>query len=236
MPVMLADVGGLFAIAFLLISFIGWVMNLINSQNPPPAPNRGPQRRPQARDKKVQSEIEEFLQEALGNKKRPRATDVRTDEIESVESALRQPQKRGPSTQLKRRGPSPRSGSPQQIPPAGESQERRKPGSGVASRHVIASSDLGRNVSSHVQEHMSRRVRNEAEQHLPHAVDHSVANHLGEFTADDRDPRSTVKPVFRPYTDIPDPESLIAQLKSPAGMRKAIILQEILAKPRILRK
>ena len=61
------DIGSLFAVAFLLISFVGWIMNLINSQNPPPKPNRPP-RPPQPRTRKVQTEIEDFLQQAMGRR------------------------------------------------------------------------------------------------------------------------------------------------------------------------
>ena len=232
MPVIFAEIGGLFAIAFLLISFIGWIMNLINSQNPPPAPNRGPQRRPQPRDRKVQSEIEEFLQEAMGAKKRSRPD----EEIEVGESPPRRQQQRRPPSRPKRRPPVARTGNAQQSAPADRSRERSKPGSNVASRHVTPSAELGKNVSSHVQEHMSRRVQSETEENLPHAVNQTVAEHLGEFTADDRDTRATVKPVFQSQANVPDPNSLIAQLRSPAGMRQAVMLQEILAKPRVLRK
>ncbi len=36
------DIGSLFAVAFLLMSFIGWIVNLINAQNPPPGPKGRP--------------------------------------------------------------------------------------------------------------------------------------------------------------------------------------------------
>ena len=234
MPVTLAALGELFAIGFLLISFIGWIMNLINAQNPPPAPNRGPQRRPQARDRKVQSEIEDFLQEAMGNKKRARAPEVPSDEIEVLEPGPGQ--RRRPPGRSQRRPPPARTGGSQQKSSASATRKQGKPGSGVASRHVVPSGDLGKSVTSHVQEHMSQRVRQEAEQNLPHAVDQTVANHLGEFTADDRDTRSTVKPVYQSRANVSNPGHLIDQLRNPDGMRQAIMLQEILSKPRMLRK
>lgn len=105
----------------------------------------------------------------------------------------------------------------------------------MASRHITPSA-VGSSVTTHVQDHMQERVRQEADQHLPHAVDQTVSQHLGDFTADDHDPRQTVKPVVRSRADIPDPTGLIAQLHQPAGMRKAIVLQEILSRPRALRK
>ena len=72
-PILALDIGSLFAIGFLLISFIGWIMNLINAQNPPPQPKRQA-RRPAQRDRKVQNEIEDFLQEAMGQRAPKTAT------------------------------------------------------------------------------------------------------------------------------------------------------------------
>lgn len=83
---------------------------------------------------------------------------------------------------------------------------------------------------------MQPRVGQGVDQHLPHLVSQGVTQHLGDFTADDRDTRSDVTPVVRSRAAVQDATGLIASLREPAGMRKAIILQEILAKPRALRR
>lgn len=238
MPVLLADIGGLFAIGFLLISFIGWVINLINAQNPPPAPNRGPQRPPPARDRKVQNEIEQFLQEAMGAKRRPPA-EVPANEIEILEPA---PQRRPPTPRpevnrpvappMARPAPTSVANRPAISPP----QTRNRAGGNVSARQVVMSPDLGSGVTGHLQSHMQQRVAQESERHLPHAVDQSVSKNLGEFTADDFDPRSLVKPSFRSRAKVVDPGRLIADLHKADGLRKAIILQEILSRPLALRK
>jgi hypothetical protein len=228
MPALLADIGGIFAIVFLLISFIGWIINMINAQNPPPAPNRGPQRRPRARDRKVQNEIEQFLQEAMGNKdaRRDEASD---DEIEVVEVA---PQKRPPPP---RRPPRPVAQSSSRPLVEQSPQDRPRPAGGATSRPFTPST-LGSSVASHVKDHMRERVTQETSQHLPHAVNQNVTQHLGEFLAGSRDNRQGVTPVFRSHANIPNPAGLIAELRTSGGMRKAIVLQEILARPRVLRK
>lgn len=232
MLVLLADIGGIFAIAFLLISFIGWIINLINTQNPPPAPNRGPQRRPRARDGKVQNEIEQFLQEAMGNKDpRARREDVADDEIEILEPG---PKRRPPRERPKKVRTQVARESKGSTEPSARPR-RRKPGSGVTGRHM-SPSPLGQSVTSHVKEHMRERVSQESQTHLPHNVDKTVGLHLGEFTADDHDPRSTVVTRFRSRANVADPTGLINELRTQEGMRKAILLQEILAKPRGLRK
>ena len=83
---------------------------------------------------------------------------------------------------------------------------------------------------------MKPRMAEQSKQHLPHLVNQGVAQHLGEFTADDRDPRLNVAPVVQSRAAVKDPTGLIAALKEPAGMRKAIVLQQILSKPRALQK
>jgi len=234
MPALLADFGGFFAILFLLISFIGWIINMINAQNPPPAPNRGPQRRPRARDSKVQNEIEQFLQEAMGNKQRGRQEEVPADEIEVVEAAppRRQAPRRKPRPVVSGQRPVERS----VIDPATSSPERSRPGTGMATR--LAPAELGSGLSAHVQDHMRERVTQETSQHLPAAVSQTVGQHLGEFAAAARDTRTATaaRPLFGAVATLSDATGLIGELRKPAGVRKAIVLQEILARPRALRK
>jgi len=235
MPGILANFEGIFAVLFLLISFVGWIINMINAQNPPPAPNRGPQRRPRAKDRKVQNEIEQFLQEAMGNKNaRAEEGEVPADEIEVVETGV--PERPAPRRRPRAAAKPTASRQPQPQRTATAEQKAPKPGKGVASRHLAPNETLGGGVMSHVTDHMRERVSRETQTHLPHAVNQTVTQHLGEFTADDRDTRSTVKPVHRSRANIVDPTALIADLRKPDGMRKAVILQEILAKPRGLRK
>jgi hypothetical protein len=242
MPALLADIGGIFAVIFLLISFIGWIINMINTQNPPPAPNRGPQRRPRARDSKVQNEIEQFLQEAMGNKD-ARREEVPADQIEVVEVA---PQRRPPTPRRESRPPA---RPMQRVSVEQPAQERPRPTGGVSSRQSMPStqftpstlgtkpaSTLGTKVSAHVKDHMRERVSQETTRHLPHAVNQNVTQHLGEVSAGLRDVGEGVRPVFHSLANIPDPSGLIGQLRSPSGMRAAIVLQEILARPRALRK
>ncbi len=226
------DIGSLFAIAFLLISFIGWIMNLINSQNPPPQPNRPPQP-PQPRNRKVQTEIEDFLQQAMGRRspqpQRPQPGQGDSGGIEIIEP---QQQRRPPS----RRSPQKASAGPLPNATAGGAEPAARPGDNIASRRSVASSDLGKGVRSHLQQHMQPRVGQEAEQHLPHDVETSIAQHLGQFRAADSDTRRGVAPQIRSRAAVKGADHLIADLRKRGGMRRAIILQEVLSKPRALRK
>ncbi len=232
------DIGSLFAVAFLLISFIGWIMNLINSQNPPPQPNRPP-RPPQPRNRRVQTEIEEFLEQAMGRRRpqpgRPQPGQPQRQQRDSGGIEIIEPQRR-------RRPPSRRPPQQSSARPSSGAASRpaepavARPGGNIASRHSVGSADLGEGVRSHLQEHMRPQVAQEVEQHLPHAVQTSVGQHLGKFQADDTDTRRGVAPTIRSRAAVKDAEHLITDLRKRDGMRRAIILQEVLSKPLALRK
>ena len=190
MPALLADFGGFFAVLFLLISFFGWIINMINAQNPPPAPNRGPQRRPRARDRKVQNEIEQFLQEAMGNKGAARQDEVPDDQIEVVEATP--PRRVAPPRRKPRPQPTtaPRATVRAAVKPAVPVGERPRPGSGVAT------GQLGpRSVPR------SELVAQEPGPKLATSI--SQAPHLGELAAATRAPRGAARPVTQPTASVP---------------------------------
>ncbi len=232
-PILAIDIGSLFAIGFLLISFIGWIMNLINAQNPPPQPKQ-PARRPVPRDGKVQNEIEVFLQEAMGRRAPKQQQQLGSDDIEIIETPpqrRRPPQEQRTQNQPPRRNPK----TPATARPSLQ-QQRSQPGEGLSSRHLISSSDMAQGVRSHADDHMKPRLAAQIENDLPHLVDQGVSQHLGEFRADDNDTRRSVVPFIRSRAAVKDATGLIAALRQPAGMRRAIVLQQILSKPRALQK
>lgn len=229
MPQILAlDLGSLFAIAFLLISFIGWIMNLISAQNPPPQPNRQPQR-PRQRDRKVQTEIETFLQEAMG-RRGPQQKKEASEGIEIIEPT---PARRPPPSTGGGLTASPAPARKSQMPPT---PPGARPAAGMAGRHGVASADLGSGLRSHLQDHMRPRVAEQVDVHLPHAIDTSIASHLGQFRTDDKDTQRVMPPLTHSRAGRNDPAALIAELRTPSGIRKAIVLQELLSKPRALRR
>lgn len=67
-PPLFADAGGVVALLVLIFTVVGWLVNLANSQNNPPAPpppqNRPRPPRPKAN--RVQNEIDIFLQDVRG--------------------------------------------------------------------------------------------------------------------------------------------------------------------------
>lgn len=226
-PILALDIGSIFAVGFLLISFIGWIMNLINAQNPPPQPKQ-PARRPAPRDRKVQNEIEAFLQEAMGRRAPDQQPKPDGDEIEILQPAA--PRRRPPQQQPRRKPKKPAA----PVPPL--AQPTAQPGVTLSSRHLSASSDLGQGIRSHADQISKSRLADQVQQDLPHLVSQGVGQHLGEFRADDVDPRREVAPFVSSRAAVKDVTGLMASLRKPAEMRKAIILQEILSKPRVLQK
>lgn len=198
------------AVVFIVISFIVWIINQVNAQNKPPA--RRPQRAaPQRADRRVQNEIDDFLREATGGR-RPGGRVLSADEIEIVEER-----------------PAPRRPAPARPP------RRQAPGSGVATRHLSGQDQLGSSIRDHVRTHMDQRVGAGAEEHLPHAVDQLVSQHLGAFSADTgtstgRTGQSETRRRARVRA-----AAFQAAFRTPAGARTAILMQEILSRPRSLR-
>ena len=202
---------------------IVWIVNLINAQNPPPGPKGRPPGgpRPVPRDRKVQNEIEQFLREAMGQ--RP---------------AAGQPPQAAPAERpAPRRRPVTPKRVPQTTPPAAKvpvaqraEAPRQRPGEGISQRETLASRGLGGNVLSHVQEHMAERMDDQVGRHLPHSVNQNVTDHLGSFSAQDRDTRVGVRPSH------PLASGLLRELRRPESMRRAIVVREILAPPKALRR
>lgn len=205
------DLGGVIFLAFALISFISWIANQLNSGKAKP-PARGQNRpAPRARNQQIQREIDRFLREAAGQNPRP---DVNIDEIEIVQS----PRRRPPPAKTKA---APRQRLASDAVPKRSSRPR--PGERLADRHLAHSTP-----SLVAVEHPP--ARGVAAEHLPHAVDASVAAHLGVFSA--RRPLGT-----RPATLAGrQAATAIASLRTMQGVRAAIVMQEILQRPRALRQ
>jgi hypothetical protein len=83
---------------------------------------------------------------------------------------------------------------------------------------------------------MDERVAAQTSQHLPHAVDQAVAQHLGVFAADTSSTTgSGSTSTSRTAARIPA-VALLQALRSPGGVRQAVMMQEILQRPLALRR
>jgi hypothetical protein len=83
--------------------------------------------------------------------------------------------------------------------------------------------------------HMDERVSAGTDAHLAHDVDQHVTQHLGAFsagmpTSSGRMAQSETRRRSNPRT-----AALLTALRTPAGARNAVLMQEILGRPRGLR-
>lgn len=209
--------GQFVVLAFIVIMLISWVINQVNAQNQrkPPPQRRGPQRGgPPRRNRGIQDEIDNFLREAAGRRQPPRGGGrvLEADEIEIVEE---RPAPRRPAPARPTRQP--------------------KPGTGVAGRHLGGQERLGSSVRDHLRTHMEERVEEQAEGYLPHAVDQLVAQHLGAFSADSSGSSGrTAQSETRRRARI-RAAALRTAFRTPGGARNAVLMHEILSRPRSLR-
>ena len=75
------------------------------------------------------------------------------------------------------------------------------------------------------------RIAQGVEEHLSHDVDKSVMQHLGTFGG--REPRQAAKPR---QDMLAGPSAIVELLKSRHGIRQAVILSEILSRPKTRRR
>lgn len=224
-----ADLGGLIAIAFMIISFIGWLSNLANkdSQKPPVRRERKPQ------DRKIRDEIDAFLQEATGGKpsKRPTRVERDPDILDAADvEVVSTPTQQRPKPQRSQTQRRPLTSTPQRSL-SGTTSSRRPPRQEVTQR-LGQESSLGQTLSRHVQSHMAERVALQASRDVEPSVDDSVAAHMGNFSAD----LSGSVPTHPVASVTPAAGELLKMLRNPEGVRQALVLGEVLNPPLAMRR
>jgi hypothetical protein len=117
--------------------------------------------------------------------------------------------------------PKPMAPPPQTLP--------SRPGAEIAARKGPGSEDLGTQVQAHLNEYLdSSRMSQRVKADLGSSVERGVREHLGKTETRGTEEKETpVGPADAP---------LQALLRDPAGVRSAIILNEILARPKCLRR
>jgi len=203
---LLADVSEWIGLAVLVLSFLGWIVNAIKGNQPDGAP-KPPRPKPQ-RD--LRAELEVFLEELQSGK--PEKADMAKPPAERPKPAPVM----APAVKKKSR---PEKRSQSKPPPKTLAQPTVKP-SGVG----------GGGVREHVAAYMTPdRVGTHAQQHIgQHRIDDAVTRDLAGGTV------AAVEPVAGSPRNLPHP--LLQVLSSRDGVRQAVLLQEILQKPRALRR
>ena len=194
--------GQVIGLIIFTISVLSWFVNLVqgNKQNQAPRPKNRP------RDP-VQSELEKFLQEVVGNKPQP----------EKKRPTPPVPQQKQSRPANEKKGGK---GKPQQQRPARAESGTQRPGERAAASH-LQTSVLGQGVRSHLHEHMEpNRIGVAVQQD----IDSAVRKDLGPDAASDALTRAgNIHPLAK-------------ALRDPQGVRQAILLNEILSRPKSLRR
>ncbi|MBA3313565.1 MAG: hypothetical protein M3552_02400 [Planctomycetota bacterium] len=246
LPVIPADaIGNAISIAVLVIAFIGWLVQMAGqAKAPQPQPNRprpaGPQpNRPDIkRDKGLQSEIDAFLREVGATRKpEPKEEDDAIEILEDDEL----PQERKQFAGRTESAFSPVPGAPVvavatdtvDTPSSWDREHQRRRErliSTVAERH-LESTPLGAEMRKHVDQYMaeSLQLRREKEQ---------VERNLAEANAQIRAMRANTaanagKSAVAGRAS--GKASIVALLKDGRTVKDAIVINEILAKPRGMR-
>jgi hypothetical protein len=233
-------IDGAITIAVLVIAFIGWLVQMAGQAKGPqpplnrPRPAVPPANRPNpGRDKSLQTEIDAFLREVGATRKPPPKEE---DAIEILDDVEELAPVRRPLTS--RRDPNSAAPSPIATPaprPTGapsnwdvEHQRRRERLlSTLAERH-LESTPLGAEMRQHVEQDMaeSNRLRREKEE-----IERSLADAKAQINAMQAAMPAATARVVRSTGRA----AVMALLKDKRSVKDAIIINEILTKPRALR-
>jgi hypothetical protein len=227
LPVLAFDLRFAIFLAFIAISIISWIMNQVKAnQRPQPAPRRPQQpAAPRPRNDRIQTEIDQFLKEAAGRRgppKRGEVLDVDDIEIVSSPSASRRPPPR-------RAPPAARPTAPAPVPVP----VAHRPGEELAGRQLTSATPFAQHPA---RARMDERMAAQTALHLPHSVDLSVSKHLGVFAAESPTSTGSLAHAGTRISTRSQAAVLLTALRTPVGVQQAVMMQEILQKPRALRR
>jgi hypothetical protein len=208
-----AAVGDWIGFIVMALAVLGWLGNLIgNQKQQPPAP-RAPQPPPRPRDKRIQNEIDVFLQEVTGKKKPPEEVPI---EIVPEQQRRPRPPVRPAANEPRRAAARP--AAAQRAP----AEARPASASGApAAQRGRGARDLGSGVASHVQTYMA--------EHPGELAQHRLQPTLGKGLLDESDAEAAEKAGSAVA------QQIAAMIREPGGAQKAILINEILSRPKSLR-
>jgi len=212
---LLADIGDFLPLVIGAIAFIGWMANKLkeaaggNAAAAPPGAAAGNE------GGRVQAEIDRFLQEVRGAVGKPPAANVveADDGFEAPDQPARQQPRLARST------------PPRQPDPPDPPEKTRR----VVDRHAIGQRQIDSHVDEQVAQHLpSHRMGTLVEQDLGHGVEQSVASHLGSSSGT----QVQTAAVWDDGVNALSAESLVGLLTRPEGIRQAVLVHEILSRPK----
>lgn len=219
-----AEGGVVFAI-IMIISVISWLVNLIKESQAKSKPTK--RTRPVDQGP---SELEIFMQEVSGKAppQKPRPVQERSNQQRPNQKRPGQQrpgqQKPGRSAADKKGG-KPR-GQQQPQPEPSRPLVADRPGARLAQTH-LASAGLGDNIRNHVSSNMdARSVENQVKQDVDNAVQRDISDSVQRNIGVDGTFANVQRQAVHP---------LILALRNPDGVRQALLMSEILKRPRSIR-
>ena len=215
-PVLAVDISWVIFAVFIVIGILNAIFKAVGGKQQRPAAGGPGRQPPRPRNVRLQKEIDAFLQQVRG---KVDADDVPIEIVPQQERRAQQAARRPQSKKPPRRPARPK---PKSV------ERHAAPGAGAATREPPGSKRLGEQVRTH---HLDRDVEEHVEEYLDHRVEESVKGHLG--TSDEGRRAAAVQlPRAAPGRT----HRLVSLLRDPAGVRQAIVLNEILSPPLARRK
>ncbi len=249
MAAVLADADSVMTLIFVVFAVISWIIKAVGAtkvEAPGPAPGNRPKG---PRPKSLEDEIANFLKEVNSKNKEGVGTNPGRDTKKPAEVIFEErprpmaPQP-GQAKNPKRPLPPPANGSRPAKDSRAKGPERSQSGANRPPKKPVApkvapqaaagaerrvaghAAELGQGVQSHLKTHMAERIGQMVSQDLAPRISESVASHLGNAT-----PVSTAATV----TKVPE-HPLLAELRQPQTLQRAMVASLILAPPRALAK
>lgn len=253
-PWILADADSLVGIVFMIVAFVGWAVNQLNQKKPPIPPRRQPG--PMPDQKTVQSEIEKFLSQVRQNspekpaqessppasqmeQRSPTADPIprRAPSMDHPPHSQRESRKNEAAGNARRQAAPPRPGSPGRKPTSSQAPRRQSGTSPSRPRSVPPSAgSAGTQPPQNLPVQAEHNPGKRGTPNRPSLADSHVASLLGAFAVNPRQASGgqgqseTLKLAGTSAVE------LAKKMRSRRSVQEAILLNEIMAKPRALRR
>lgn len=217
-PILAVDIGAIIGLIVLVLSFLGWIVNLIKGEEGGVKKPRPP-RPANAGGKDLRSEIQDFLDE-LTVTRSPQSRPARKPVPEEDVIILEEEPPRRPVRPAKTEKPR-KKGKPAPAP-----TEASSPSKPLSQQH-LPTSRLGAGVQEHVASHLATgHVAAEAERFIGHRVADAVQQDLGASNAAKGAVPNLSQATLHPALKF---------ITQTGALRDAIVLSEILQPPKALR-
>jgi hypothetical protein len=205
-PVLAIGAGTIVTFIVLSVYVLSWLANLAQG-NKPNVPK--PRNRP--RPNNGPSELEKFLQDV-----------IKKSEPESRPAPPKPPRPAGEKKKA-RQASNPNAAPPQAARPAAA----KRPATRLSQTHLQTSTKLGDGVRSHLASHLDpRNVDNQVEKDISAGVQRDIDRNVRKDLGSDLTAAMPRQVVEHP---------LMQALRNPQGVRQAILMAEILNRPKALR-